>query len=271
MDKKALEELEREIEYYKQHTKQQYRSHIGEYMRFVGNREWRDRDVLYNYIGKMKKLGHSQNYINYLVRGPIGALFRAHGLRTPVKLPKVSLAMVDLTTLVTYKPEEVEAFVKVAQKKGDPQWLAAMALSTTWGLRAGEIRQLRKEDIHLKPKPSIMIHTLKGGLPRQHLIPEQVQEYLLEYEYPLISDDAGFQLFHEIEVAAGVQHIPRKAYHAVRHSVFTGLIMNGLERSKAENFMRWRMGGTSVHYFSPQMFEIDLEAYPKHPHLKYWE
>jgi len=63
----------------------------------------------------------------------------------------------------------------------------------------------------------------------------------------------------------------RKAYHAVRHSVFTGLIMNGLERSKAENFMRWRMGGTSGHYFSPQMFEIDLEAYPKHPHLKYWE
>jgi len=87
MDKKVLEkvleEFEYEIEYYADHTKRQYRVHVGDYLTFAGNRDWEDREVVRNYFEKLKKAGMSQSSINYVARGPITALFRSQGLKLP--------------------------------------------------------------------------------------------------------------------------------------------------------------------------------------------
>ena len=102
-----LHELDRETEYYSDHTRRQYFSHAQDYLDYVGDGDWKDRDILYNYTKVLKKKSHSQTHINYLVRGPIGALFRAYGLRIPVKLPRTSVSLLDLAHRVRFTKEEV--------------------------------------------------------------------------------------------------------------------------------------------------------------------
>ena len=273
MDKeklKVFEELEREIFYYSEHTKDQYRAHAGDYLSFVGNRDWRDRDVLYNYIEKQRKRGVSQSHINYIIRGPVGAIFRAHGLRIPVKLPRFAGPQIDLTSRVSFSPEDVVKIINTCLESGNIQWQAVLALSTTFGLRAGELLQLRKDDV--KPnKKTVMIYTLKYGTPREHLIPPQIYPYLVVYSYPPISKEQLYEVFNQVSNAAGLERVPRKVYHAIRHSVYTGIRLNGVEEGVAMEFMRWRLKGMSGVYFTPQAFHIDNIVYPKHPFLKYWE
>jgi len=99
---KIFSELDREVEFYSEHTKSQYRSHLSDYLDFVGlNRDWRDRDVLYDYRKKLGKRGIAQSHINYIIRGPIGAIFRAYGLRIPVKLPRVQVSL-DITDRIQF-------------------------------------------------------------------------------------------------------------------------------------------------------------------------
>ena len=270
MDKqKVITELEREIEFYSEHTRRQYRAHVGDYLRFVGNRNWQDRDVLYNYIEKLRKKGRSQNHITYLVRGPLGALFRAHGLRVPVKLPKFRGVQVDLTARVSFDFQDVVKLIQAVRTSGNQQWQAIMALSTIWGLRAGEIRQLTKKDVRAKDH-TIMIYTTKGGMPREHLIPDEVYPILTAYDFPPLSESGVFDLFTEISEYAGVARVSKKVYHAIRHTVLTQLLLNGVEEVIAKQFLRWRIAGIVGVYFTPKAIDIDERVYPKHPFLKYW-
>lgn len=268
---KIFEELEREIEYHSPHTQRQYRAHVGDYLKFVGNRDWRDRDVLYNYIGKLRKRELYQSHITYLLRGPLNALFRAHGLVIPAKVPKFKGPRVDLTTRVAFTFEEVLTLIKSVRQYGSDQWQAFMALSTTFGLRASEIRQLTPKDI--KKGKNIMIYTLKEGLPREHIIPEQILPYVAAYDYPILSEGAMFIIFNNICEAAGVQRVRKKSWHAVRHTVLTQLLLaqGNVKESVIYNFMRWKPPGMLGIYYTPQAFEEDMLIYPIHPFLKYWE
>lgn len=151
---RPFRELEHEIQYYSEHTREQYRFHISDYLDFVkkkyGNLEnWKERDVVYAYIDHLKKAKKlSQNTINYTIRGPIGCLFRMSGLRLPVKLPKVGSPVLDIANRISYTEEEIYQLIKAAQMSHNPQWQNMMALSSIYGLRAGEIRSLQKEDVH---------------------------------------------------------------------------------------------------------------------------
>ncbi len=266
-----IREVEREIEYMSPHTQRQYRAHIGDYLDFVGNREWQDRDVLYNYQKKLRERRHlSQSHIIYLLRGPVGCLFRAHGLDLPIKMPKFRGFQVDLTERVTFDVPEVEALINATRQTDNSQWQAFMALSTTFGLRASELRQLRPQDVK---KATIMIWTLKEGQPREHLLPHQIASYIHDYDYPVVSEGYMFILFDAIRLRAGIERQPRKSWHAIRHAVATQLVLapNGPKERVIYNFLRWKMMGQIGVYYTPKAFEEDELIYPIHPFLKYWE
>lgn len=275
--KEIFTELEHEVTYYSAHTKNQYFSHVSDYLDFVGERDWQDRGLLYEYIELLRKRKLSQSTINYIVRGPIGAIFRMYGLRLPVKLPRVSVRMIDLSSLIAFDEDEIKKFIQVAIASNNPQWQNILALATVYGLRAGEIKGIRKEDTH-PIKKTIRVRTLKGGMLREHLVPNEIQPYLFNYDYPLITDNQMYVIFKAIADAAGFEQIPRKCYHAIRHGVVTTLDEmrdNHGQRVLAQDdvfrFTRWSGGSIMRVYVTPREFAVDQRIFAKHPFLKYWE
>ncbi|KKN35036.1 hypothetical protein LCGC14_0787850 [marine sediment metagenome] len=269
--KEILHELDRETEYYSAHTRSQYFSHAQDYLDYVGDNDWQDRDILYNYTKKLKKKGHAQSHINYLVRGPIGALFRAHGLRIPVKLPRTPVSLLDLAHRVRFTKEEVEALISAVKSSNNATYANIMALSTTYGLRASEMRFIRKDDAHPKKK-TIFIHTLKGGEAREHVVPDQVAPFIFGYDYPTFSDNKMYEIFKEITGLAGIDKPAGKGYHAIRHSLASELIyVEKVDQPTVFQFLRWRGGGMLSIYATPFQPEIDEQIFAKHPFLKYWE
>ena len=269
---KIFEELRRETEYFSSHTQAQYFAHASDYLDFVGpNRDWRDRDVLYDYRRKLEKRGIAQSHTNYIIRGPVGCLFRAHGLRLPIKLPKTKVSLIDLSARVSFTTDEIISLIKAALASGDKMWQNIMVFSTIYGLRASEIRAIRKEDVHPKKK-TFVVHTVKGGLLREHLVPKEIQPYILNYDYAFpLSESAIYLIFHEIAKVAGIKRMPRKVYHAVRHGLASEMIYGvKIHDATVYQFLRWRAGGMLGIYATPHQPHIDEEIFKNHPFLKYW-
>jgi len=275
--KQILSELNIETQYYSQHTRVQYFKHIGDYLDYIDKvkGDWKDRDTLYKYTVKLRKRGLSQASINYIVRGPIGAIFRSFGLRLPVKLPKaiVGSAMIDFTERVSFTGDEVIEIIKAARATGDSQTQAILMISSIYGARSSEIRAMRKEDIHPKKK-TLVIHTLKYGFKREHRIPTLLANTLYGYDFPIISGDYQGNILKRVATEAGVDTRPRKSYHAIRHALINEM------RYKAEfsldvisKFTGWREGGMASQYARPFPFqpEIDDQVFANHPFLAYWE
>ena len=268
---KLLKELMYKIKYRSLHTRNQYFAHVNRYLDYVGDGDWKDRVTLDLYAEKLKKK-FSQDYVNYLVRGPIGALFRAHGLIIPIVLPPVMLNA-DMSERVAFETSEVAAMIATAKKSGNLQLQALLAISTVYGPRASEVMAMRREHIHPK-KNTIVIYTLKGGLKREHLIPPEIEKYLFNYEFPVISLDRLYKLLNNLAVAAGVTRGKRKSYHAIRHALVNGLSYDGyLSDEKMFQFGGWRKGGIVGQYAKPFPFKpkLDQEIFEKHPFLKFWE
>ncbi len=268
--KEILQELDYETEHYSQHTRSQYFSHVNDYLDYVGDGDWRDRDILRKYLQKLKSQSKSQSHINYIIRGPIGAIFRAHGLRIPVKLPRVKIARFDYSDRIAFSVEDVVKLIKTAIASGNKQWQSMMAISTTYGIRASEIRSIRKEDVH-PIKKTLVVHTLKFGFKREHIVPLEVQPYILNYDYPPLSMSGMYLIFQDIAKAAGITMVRRKVYHAIRHRLVTELRHTGKHRAIAISvFFGWTEGGMVDDYATPYQPDIDEEIFAKHPFLKHW-
>jgi integrase len=275
--KEIFKELEHEIQYYSQSTQKQYRAHVSDYLDWLKDRDWRQREVLYAYLDVLKKT-KSQTYINYIVRGPIGCLFRMYGLRLPVKLPRVNSQMINLAERFSYSEEEIKGFIKSARASGNPQWQNLMALSTTYGLRVGELFGVRKDDVH-PYKHTIVIHTEKGGMLREHLVPEVIAPYVFHYDYPTVGYNRRFEIFRQIAGATGLteEEYRKKGYHGIRHGLIT--ILLGLrdeedrERyndTQVYQFVRWKGGSMLSRYETPNFQKLDKQIFQHHPFLKEW-
>jgi len=267
---KLYERYNQEIEYYSVHTKNQYRAQLSEYLKFVDNRDWQDRDVLYNYVQKLKKRGYAQNHINYLVRGPIGALFRAYGLRIPVKLPRVMISGLvhDLVSAVQFTPEEIVAIIQAA-RKGTAQEKALVAISTTYGARVTEIQNVKPKDVHSQKK-TLVIHTVKSGLLREHMVPLSIEPYIFGYDYPETNHNELSQLLMVVEERAGIKHTARKSFHAIRHGLCNEMLYGAkIDAQDVYTFLRWKGSGMLATY-APYHPNIDENVFAKHPFLKYW-
>ena len=253
--KKLLKDLQRETQYYSAHTKSQYTNHVIDYLAFVGPKDWKDREVLYSYIAKLQKQGFSQSYINYLVRGPIGSIFRMEGLRLPVKLPRVQPAVFSQSDEIFFQAADIEKMIKVA-KKGtlEEQWLVAIA--TTYGPRVAEIRRIAKENV-LCDKGIIIIYTVKHNLKRQHLIPKAIREIVFGYQYPELSTDTMYDTLYSIIGRAKVERKPRQSFHAIRHTLINELSFAGATPEQIYDYVGWIKPGTLGFYPKPLTFKPD--------------
>lgn len=270
---KLLGELNRETEYYSEHTRTQYFKHVNDYLDFVQHHsaDWKDRDILYKYHQKLRHRGISQSHMNYIIRGPIGALFRAYGLRLPIKLPKTGVSLIDLSTRVAFTAEEIIRLIKAVRASGNKMWMNIIAICTIYGLRASEYRLIMKDDVHPK-RGTLVIHTVKGGWKREHVVPAEIKPYVFNYDYPPVSVNGMYLTFREIAKVAGITVMPRKVYHAIRHGLCSEMIYGVKIHDKTVyQFLRWKGGGMLGIYATPFDPQLDEEIFSKHPFLNYWD
>ncbi len=280
-----MQELEYEIQYMAPSTQNQYRSKVSDYLEFVKNKgsldNWKDRDVLYRYIEYLKKKRHlSQSTIAFIMRGAIGTLFRMQQppLRLPVKLPKVTRGKIlNIEERKRFTAVEIIELIKAARDSGSPQWENVMVLSSIYMLRAGEITQMKKEDVH-PLKKTILVRTEKGGLLREHLVPPVIAPYIFKYDYPPLIGKKVHIIFRHIATAAGVDFAGGKNIHAVRHGVFTTLKnLRGAddhlvyEADDVFKFGRWAGGTITETYNHPELLKNDERIFKHHPFLNCWK
>jgi integrase len=273
MDRKQVEQqLRRETEYFSLHTKRQYFNQVSDYLDFVGqNRDWRDPDVLYNYTQKLKKQNKTQATVNYIVRGPIGALFRSEGRRIPIKLPRVMPAVYNPDSSLFWSEEEIAAIVKAA-RQSDKATRAIMAVATIYAPRASEILRLSKKDI-MPAKKVIIIHTVKYNLTRTHVIAPAIYPVLLGYDYPPITEASLRKVLDSVLAKAKIERKKRQSFHAFRHTLFAELRFAEFTLEQIYKFTGWLPPGTLGAYVPPLVYdpENDAKIFKKHPFLKYWE
>lgn len=278
-----MKELEHEMTYYSAHTKQQYRAHVSDYLDWLAKKDrvdqWRDREVLYEYIAYLsKKRQVSQTHLNYLIRSPIGCLFRMNGLKLPVKLPKSSARgrMITMEDRIKFEHGEVLHLIQTAKASKDPKLCAYMALSSIYGLRVSEIASIEKKDIH-PGKKTILIRTKKGGVPTEHKVPDQIAPFLFHFDFPPVQTYQLNELFKELALKAGIEVPPRKSWHAVRHGVVTACQSlrdeegrRNLDDDTIFRFFRWAGGTTMNIYVTPDSGDVDLRIFKHHPFLQCW-
>jgi integrase len=278
--------LDYEIQFYSKNTQQQYRNHVSDYLDWVKrHREsldaWSERDTVYAYAEYLKSNRHlSQSTIGFVLRGPIGTLFRMQqpSLRMPVKLPKVSRgSMMNIEERKGFTEWEITQLILTARESGNFQWQNLMALASIYMVRAGEVTQIKKSDVH-PLKKTIVIHTLKGGLTREHMVPNAIAPYIFKYDYPELPDKRIHVIFRDLAKAAGVDLGERKNIHAVRHGVFTAL--SNLRDSNDQpvydvndlyRFARWAGGNITETYNHVMALKIDEVVFKHHPFLVYWK
>lgn len=275
-----MQELEHEIQFFAASSKRQYRADIYDYFEWLKARkqesQWAEREVMYAYIAYLQKGRHlKQSAVNYIVRSPLGCLCRIAGIRLPVKLPKVKAPMLDVASRKSFEGEEIAELIGTAIESGKPAWLNMMALSSIYGLRAGEIRALSKNDVHVNKK-TIVVQTEKGGMLREHVVPLPVAPFILPYTYPPMANQKIFDLFNALAAEAGVDRgESHKGLHAVRHGVIT--IMEDMRDAGGGGrvydekdlyvFFRWQGGGMLNAYVTPNYSQVDQRIFKHHPFL----
>ena len=226
-------------------------------------------DGTVNLIFRAIRTMYSRNGIPWLFRHGDSPRIREGNVKVPALHPNKIIQMIE------------------AVKQGDlANEKAFLALSTTYGLRKGEMAELIQKDIRLKDK-TIHIATLKHGRERTHIIPPEILPYLKGYNFDTkVTDASLFILWYLLEYRIGLKHIPRVGFHSIRRTINT-LLGKKLSDSTVKSFMRHkqRTSQDMTYRYSAVTFvgeeeesvevvgdalDVDNEVFRVHPFLEFW-
>jgi integrase len=181
-------------------------------------------------------------------------------------------------------PELVKEIILAVREKGSPEEQAFLALSTTYGLRRGELLALTPEEFKLKDR-IIYVATLKHGRARSHLIPEEIIPYLEGYDFSQrISLSTLAILWYKIEDKAGLTHYPRVGFHSIRRTLNT-VLERDFKGEEIKTFLRHKSGNDMTMAYTATKFitregatnklaavlsDLDKRVFEVHPFLPAW-
>jgi hypothetical protein len=148
-----------------------------------------------------------------------------------------------------------------------------LAISTIYGLRREELSKLTPKSF---TETTIMVDTAKHGMPRKHILAEQIRPIVLArcqvadtYTHSVTSLSG---VYHHIAHDIGRESPFGEGWHAIRRSLITGLLGSGLPDSSVRNYMRWAKPRNDImyRYYQPNTEEIDREVFKVHPFLEMW-
>ncbi len=226
------------------------------------------RGAYVRYFGALVDARRSPSYI-HLHHAALCRLMNALELPPPPLRPR-DLPKPNRTTPETWvEPEDISAMVRAVLGDGfDDQARCALALATTYGLRASELRTCELDGDHL------LIRVAKsGGHTVRQLIPPAIRPYIMCA--PVQHSDYWVQhLYHRLERAA---HIPRprgsrSGFHHIRRALNTALVRQGVPETLIKRFIRWKGSGFSgpLYYLRGDADALDRDVFRRHPFLALW-
>ena len=265
------------------------RNHYLSYARdFLDHADGLNKESVVKYMERLRRAKRSAGTINFAFR-VVRRLFVVNGIEWPFsrgEAPQIGQRDEEKPGL---KLEIVKGMIETA-KIGNLNPLEAycLALSTTYGLRRGEICLLTKTDVNLKSE-LIFIPTLKGGNQRFHLIPHEIKAYLAEYDFERQHSETKIsQVFWQIVNKSGMEQLKvhKLGWHAIRRTLLHTLYDAGLNPQAIHFFMNWKGAEPSyamdTRYYATSLIgldgseaigreaESDKEIFAKHPLLEFW-
>lgn len=225
-------------------------------------------DDVDRYIAKLRESGQKDNSLrfNHYV---ISRLLKTIGVELDEGPPKIRDESIERPT---FTPEEVKKLIKNSKVDCDSQQKAFLAASTTWGLRRAEIVSIRPEDIK---DDTILIRTKKSGLIRQTLIPDEIKGYIAKYKWKdRVSLSRATTIFWQTLYLCkfDLKKYNRYGWHSIRRFLVTSLMRTDLKEFEIQNFLRWKVSGTSMLYRYTHIppLNIDKKIYEVHPAIGLW-
>lgn len=215
-----------------------------------------------------------------------------HGIRG-VHIPEVRGWNYDYSA-ESHRPalaKELIADFIAAARRGDltVQQVFALALSTTFGMRAAEIAAVRPEDVD-KRESRLFIRTAQGGVARWQWLPPEIQPYIPQELEPR---DANAVVKSFASMWVVVLDIPRPyrvGWHSIRRALEVDLSDAGVSQEARGRFTRWKTANSSMAEFNasvtsrvtsrgevaarligdPGTREFDRECWDRHPYIGLW-
>ena len=230
------------------------------------------REDVIEYLAWCREQGYSQLSIETMLR-PIKLLADIQGWQFP------KLSMKKARDSEIYRPmlskEDVAKAILVGREGAlVGKELALLALSTIYGLRREEMSAPNEPVIDVDVG-IVRINTAKGGEVVNHLIPDEIREYLSEYEASSYGYTA--QLYREIMCRVGVRFGWRYGWHTIRRTLVTELLLSEISSVTVHRYMRWSDNslkgnfGVMMMYAKKDQARIDSEIFKVHPFIKYWK
>jgi len=254
---------------------------------FLDHTDGLDREAVVKYMERLRRGKRSPGTINFAFR-VIRRLFVVNGLEWPFRRGEAP----QIGQRDEYKPALDPELIKIMIEAAKSGKLAAdeaafLALSTVYGLRREEMRDLKPEDFM---EDTVFIATVKMGRQRYHLIPPEIKKYLEAHDFNQVYGDTGMdQVFWRIVNNSGLQQLKeyRLGWHAIRRTVLSVLHKAGLDPFSVHQYMRWKSnsGGDlamDARYHATSFIglkgkrvvtleaEGDKEIFAKHPLLLMW-
>lgn len=200
-----------------------------------------NRESVTRYIERMKR-NYSPGTMSFAF-GIIRRLFVVNGIKWPFSRGEAPQIGQRDEYKPALDPELIRVMINAAKEsKLHSDESAFLALSTTYGLRRQEMVNLKAGDVDLENN-TLFVATLKHGRERYHLIPPEIHPYLEAHDFNQIYSITGMaQVFWRILNNSGLGSLKseRLGFHAVRRSLLSGLIDNGLNPFACRAFMRWK-------------------------------
>ena len=241
-----------------------------------------DKWEVLEFLKSLKAQKYSDNYrrLSYYC---IKKRFELEEKEWPFKTGRGNLPTVDISEVHTpvMETENVEKLITWSKSCDDSRIQGIVVLSTIYGLRRTEILSITKDNIVSEENGNhfLNVKAAKGGEKRNHIIPAEIQPYLIGYGYHKISLSWLSQLFGKICKWSGITTQPREGFHSIRRALATEL------ESKAPlmlvwDFLRWKKSALAASmglspmlgtYFHKKPEEIDTEIFKVHPFLTFWK
>jgi len=127
------------------------------------------------------------------------------------------------------------------------QHRAFLALSTTYGVRRGEIQEMGTHSFDWESH-LVYVKTEKRGRERYHMIPDEILPHLQAYDWHRVSLSGVSLRFVELKAAAGFTHAAGReiGWHAIRRAI-DGILMDaGWSEFHVNKFLRWKTSSQSM-------------------------
>lgn len=254
-------------------TAKEWWSLVEKFVEVCGEKESYDRSDLIKYLAVLRtKYKHGNNTI-YKDMRPLKLLCEIQGWDggfPKVVLPKVNADEVRRTIFST---DEIRLLVLKSREMLPVRHLAYLALSTTYGMRRGELCGLDARE--LREGKTVTVSTLKGGLTTIHSVPEQIVPFIQHYENAEL--DYMTDVFEKAVKVLKLKLVgDRWGWHSVRRALTTELLLKEVSGLNILRFMRWSEAsirgefGMLKLYAKQDQERVDREVFRIHPFLDYW-